>query len=267
VLAFAAAFGLMGLLIPVLFGGTDVVYYVPLVAAVLLIGLGSDYNVFIAGRIREEAARRRLSEAIAVGAPAASRAITVAGITLASTFALLAIVPLRPFQELALLLALGVLVDALLVRPLLIPALIAVGGRFSWWPGNPVKPGKESEFVAEVARRSGRPPGAARALTLATLATLGERIPGREADHLAVQLPEALRPALDAGESEPFSADEFRRRVAERANDPDADPRPVLAVLVDLLPATEMDYVRAALSEDYRPLLGDEPVRHRVASG
>jgi RND superfamily putative drug exporter len=91
VLAFAAALGITALLLPGWFGSNDLTYYVPLVAAVLLIALGSDYNVFIAGRIREEATRRRMREAIAVAAPSASRAITVAGITLAGTFALLAL--------------------------------------------------------------------------------------------------------------------------------------------------------------------------------
>ena len=129
-LACAAAFGITALLVP----SGDLVYYVPLVGAVMLVGLGSDYNVLIAGRIREEMRRRRVVEAIAVATPAASRAITVAGITLAATFALLALVPLRPFKELALLMALGVLIDALFVRPLLIPSLIALAGRGTWWP-------------------------------------------------------------------------------------------------------------------------------------
>jgi RND superfamily putative drug exporter len=79
VLAFAASLGLTALLLPHVLGGNELTYYVPLVAGVLLVSLGSDYNVFIAGSIREEARRRRLSEAIAVATPAASKAITVAG--------------------------------------------------------------------------------------------------------------------------------------------------------------------------------------------
>ena len=263
VLAFAASLGLMALLLPELLGGTDVVYYVPLVGAVLLVGLGSDYNVFIAARIREEAGRRRLGEAIAVAAPSASRAITVAGITLASTFALLALVPLRPFRELALLMSVGVLVDALLVRPLLIPALIALVGRVSWWPGSPQKPGLTREFEEEVAHRSGQTPQDARRATAATLATLAERIPEREARALADLLPEGLRGPLAGadGGTEAFSADEFVARVAERTGESRtsarADVEAVVATLAARLAPTELDYVRAALSEDYRPLFGD----------
>jgi putative drug exporter of the RND superfamily len=134
VLAFAGAFGLTALLLPEALGTSEVVYYVPLVAAVMLVGLGSDYNVFVAGRIREETHRRDLRDAIAAGTASASRTITVAGITLAATFAVLAIIPLRPFRELALMMSIGVLIDALLVRSVLIPALIAFTGRLSWWP-------------------------------------------------------------------------------------------------------------------------------------
>jgi RND superfamily putative drug exporter len=140
VLAYAGAFGLTALVLPRALGTTDVTYYVPLVAAVMLVGLGSDYNVFVAGRIREEAGRRDLRSAVAAGAASASRTITVAGITLAATFALLAIVPLRPFRELALLMTIGVLLDALVVRSVLVPALIALTGRAAWWPSRPAPP-------------------------------------------------------------------------------------------------------------------------------
>jgi RND superfamily putative drug exporter len=143
VLAFAGSFGLTALLLPHVLGTSEIVYYVPLVAAVMLVGLGSDYNVFVAGRIRDETRRRSLRDAVAAGARSASRTITVAGITLAATFALLAMVPLRPFRELALLMSIGVLVDALVVRSILIPALIALTGRASWWPRRPTQPAEQ----------------------------------------------------------------------------------------------------------------------------
>ena len=115
------------------YGG--LVYYVPLAAAVLLVSLGSDYNIFVVGRIWEEARRRPLREAIAVAAPRASRAITLAGLALAASFALLALIPLAQFRELAVAMALGVLIDALVVRSLLVPALVAVFGKAGQWPG------------------------------------------------------------------------------------------------------------------------------------
>ncbi|HEU4975786.1 MAG TPA: MMPL family transporter [Baekduia sp.] len=264
-LAYVASFGLMALLLPHLVGGSDVVYYVPLVALVLLVGLGSDYNVFIAGRIREEAQRRRHREAVAVGAPSASRAITVAGVTLAATFALLALVPLRPFRELALLMSVGVLVDALLVRPLLIPMLIAaMGGRVTWWPGRPQRPAQARAFLQAVAARTDQDVEGARVAARATLCTLSERIPEREARELARHLPDEVLPQLDDGDrrhGELFGLDEFVRRVAERACvAPGAawdDARAVIAAVGEAVPEQELDYVRAALSADYQPLFGD----------
>jgi putative drug exporter of the RND superfamily len=115
--------------------GWEVTYYVPFMAAVLLVSLGSDYNVFLVGRIWSEARRRPLREAVAVATPAASRAIAAAAIALALSFALLALVPLRSFRELALAMMVGVLVDAFLVRSWLVPALIVLAGRAAAWPG------------------------------------------------------------------------------------------------------------------------------------
>jgi RND superfamily putative drug exporter len=262
-LAFAGAFGLTSILLPETVGGSDFVHYVPLVAAVLLVGLGSDYNVFIAGRIREEARTRRLREAIAVGAPSASRAITVAGITLAASFAVLGLVPLRPFRELALLMTIGVLLDALVVRPILIPALLAMAGRFAWWPRSPQQRLEGVPFLEAVARETRRPVEDAGVIALATLTTLAERIPAREVEEMAQHLPQELAEGIviEKDRCSPFSAEEFVDRVATRAGLPREDARvdatAVIGTLVEALPQEEVDYIRAALSEDYRPLFGD----------
>ena len=103
----------------------------------LLVSLGSDYNVFVAGRIWQEADRRPLREAIAVAAPRASRSISVAGIALAASFAMLAIVPIDGFRELAFMMAVGVLLETFVVRPVLIPALVTLFGDAGTWPGRP----------------------------------------------------------------------------------------------------------------------------------
>jgi RND superfamily putative drug exporter len=104
----------------------DVTYYVPFAAAVLLLSLGSDYNVFVVGRIWQAAREMPLREAIAHTAPRTSSAITTAGLTLGGSFALLALVPIRPMRELALALAIGVLLDTFVVRSLLVPSLLAL---------------------------------------------------------------------------------------------------------------------------------------------
>jgi RND superfamily putative drug exporter len=133
-LAVLATLGITTLVARALFGSTDLVYYVPFAAGVLLVSLGSDYNVFVVGRIWEEARRMPVADAVAVAAPKASQAITTAGMALAASFALLAVIPLLQFRELALMMATGVVLDAIVVRSLLVPALIALFGRLGTWP-------------------------------------------------------------------------------------------------------------------------------------
>jgi putative drug exporter of the RND superfamily len=128
-------------------GYPDLTYYVPFAGAVLLISLSSDYNVLIAGRIWREAERRPMREAVAVAIPKASRAIRAAGLSLAASFALVAIVPIRPFRELAAVMALGILLETFLVRSLLAPSVIAVLGRLAAWPGR--RPGWGTRSVPE----------------------------------------------------------------------------------------------------------------------
>jgi len=96
----------------------------------------------------------------------------------------------------------------------------------------------------------------------ATLSVLGERIGPREAGEIARRLPPELADALRAAEdTEPFDADEFVRRVAVRTGEdvPEAAQTvtEVFGVLEDMLPATELEYMRAALSPDYAVLLDD----------
>jgi putative drug exporter of the RND superfamily len=135
VLSVAATLGLTTYFFQGLLGHSDLTYYVPFAAGVLLVSLGSDYNVFVAGRIWQEAKRRPLRDAIAVAAPRASRAITVAGIALAASFAMLAIVPIDGFREFAFMMGVGVLLETFVVRPVLIPALMALFGETGAWPG------------------------------------------------------------------------------------------------------------------------------------
>ena len=118
------------------FGSPDLVYFVPFAAGVLLVSLGSDYNVFVVGRIWEEARARPAREAVAVAAPRASRAITTAGIALAASFGLLAVIPLAQFRQMAIIMAAGVLLDTIVVRSLLVPSLVALSGRAGMWPGH-----------------------------------------------------------------------------------------------------------------------------------
>ena len=145
-LAFAATLGLTTLVFQGLLGHGELTYYVPFAVAVLLLSLGSDYNVFLVGRIWQEAESGRVRDAIATAAPRASRTIAIAGLALALSFAMLAIVPLRQFREFAFAMSVGVLLDAFVIRSLVVPALVSVFGELSWWPS---RRRRRREVVAE----------------------------------------------------------------------------------------------------------------------
>ena len=142
-LSAAATFGLTTWVFQDRLGHPGIAFFVPLATGVLLIALGSDYNLFAVGHVWEEARRRPLREAMLAALPRSSGAITTAGIALAASLGALALVPLRQFRELAFALVVGILIDALVVRTLLAPALLGLFGSFSGWPG----------------RRLRRPPG------------------------------------------------------------------------------------------------------------
>lgn len=128
-LVVAASLGLTVYVFGDLLGYGELVFFVPVAAAILLLALGSDYNVFLVSRIWREAEDRELQPAIRTAGSRAGRAITVAGLTLAASFALLALVPILAFRELAFAMAVGLLLDTMIARTLLIPALISLFGR------------------------------------------------------------------------------------------------------------------------------------------
>lgn len=155
VLAPAAALGVTAYVFQGLLGYGQVTYYVPVTTMVLLIALGSDYNVYLVGRVWEEARRHTMRDAVLIGAGGATRAISTAGVALAGSFALLALVPLLAFRQVALTMAAGLLIDAFLVRALLIPAVIVALGRLSGWPGHALRRDPEPA-TAPVQRRRAR---------------------------------------------------------------------------------------------------------------
>lgn len=115
-------------------GDPGLTFYEPFATAVLLLALGSDYNVFTVGSIWKQTARHPLSAAIAKAMPGTARAIGTAGLILAATFAMVAIIPLETFRQLAFTMACGLLIDTFLVRPVLTPAVLTLLGRAAGWP-------------------------------------------------------------------------------------------------------------------------------------
>ncbi len=138
-LAVTASLGLTTFVFQTLAGQSGITFYVPFAAAVLLVALGADYSIFGVGYIWAEARERSLVEAIRVAVPRSTRAINVAGITLALSFAVLAVVPLSPFREFAFAMAVGIVIDVFVVRSFLVPSLVSLVGTASGWPGHSLK--------------------------------------------------------------------------------------------------------------------------------
>ncbi|GLZ81466.1 membrane protein [Actinorhabdospora filicis] len=134
VLSFAATMGVSALVFEHIFGfpGADPV--VPLFGFVFLVALGIDYNIFLMTRVREESVRLGTREGTLRGLTATGGVITSAGVVLAATFSALAVLPLLFLAQIAFIVAFGVLLDALIVRSLLVPALAVDIGRRIWWP-------------------------------------------------------------------------------------------------------------------------------------
>jgi putative drug exporter of the RND superfamily len=141
-LSVAAALGITTWTFQQVFGYGELTYFVPFAAGVLLVSLGSDYNVFITGRVWQEARVRPLREALRIAPARSAAAVRTAGITLAASFGLLAIVDVRAFRELAFTMAVGILLDTFVVRPLLVPALVSLFGEVSGWPGGTLARGR-----------------------------------------------------------------------------------------------------------------------------
>ena len=135
VLSFLATLGVCAVVFPHVFhfAGADSAF--PLFAFVFLVALGIDYNIFLMTRVREEAlvvgTRTGMLRALTV----TGGVITSAGVVLAATFTVLGVLPLVFLGELGFAVAFGVLLDTLIVRSLLVPALTLLIGDRIWWPG------------------------------------------------------------------------------------------------------------------------------------
>jgi RND superfamily putative drug exporter len=125
-LVVAAALGLTVYVFQDLLGYGELAFFVPIASSILLLALGADYNVFLISRIWREAERQELRPAIRSAGARAGRAITVAGFILALSFAAVALIPIQGFREIAFALCVGLLLDTLIARTLLVPALVAI---------------------------------------------------------------------------------------------------------------------------------------------
>jgi RND superfamily putative drug exporter len=148
VLSFIGSLGASLLVFRFLFdqhGGVDPL--IPLIIFIFLVALGSDYNIFLMSRAREEADRLGTSAGMLRAVAATGPVITSAGIILAGTFGILIVLPVWPLAEIGFAVSIGVLIDTFLVRSICVPAGVWLLGDRVWWParvgGEGVEPSSE----------------------------------------------------------------------------------------------------------------------------
>ena len=131
---YVSSLGLSWVLFTKVIGFTSLDDSTPLLAFVFLVALGVDYNIFLVGRAVEEARDHGSREAMIRSLAATGGVITSAGILLAAVFAVLGVLPLVALAQIGVIICVGVLLDTLVVRTVLVPALALLLGDAFWWP-------------------------------------------------------------------------------------------------------------------------------------
>ncbi len=164
--SYLAALGLSVLLFIKIGGTGGLVFFLPFLMFIFLLALGEDYNILVMTRIREEAHKLPLRQAVARAVGLTGTTVTSAGLVLAGTFLVLGVEggtgPNGSSQilDLGIGLALGILMDTFLVRTLLVPSTVVLLGRWNWWPSKltvdqPEAPAGEPAAVAAGRDHSG----------------------------------------------------------------------------------------------------------------
>jgi len=148
VLSYLASLGVAVLIFMDIGGDAGLTFLLPFLMFIFLLALGEDYNILVMTRIREEAAKAPLREAVVTAVGATGPTVTSAGLVLAGTFAVFAIAGSRGPGGSQLLaigfgLAIGILLDTFVVRTVLVPSTVALLGRWNWWPSRMSRPGQD----------------------------------------------------------------------------------------------------------------------------
>ena len=204
-LSYLSTLGLTSWLYQSVFGQPGVNFFLPLMVFVLLVALGSDYNIFLMSRVREESQHRPIREGIRVASGRTGAVITSAGLILAGTFGSMASAPLVVLFQIGVAVAVGVLIDTFVVRSILVPALTTLVGDRAWWPSrgrgrarswiNPPRFRATSRRATAVARRS---QGDERVKAMQGILRLGHRSGGTRRGGLVAAVPGDGRGAVVA---------------------------------------------------------------------
>jgi RND superfamily putative drug exporter len=140
ILSFAFTLGVSLLIFKHVFGMDSTAEGLPLFVFIFLVALGVDYNIFLMSRVRQESVTLGIKGGVLEALAVTGGVITGAGVILAGTFSVLTILPLDGLVQIGFAIAFGVLIDTLLVRSVLVPAIALVAGRWNWWPSGRERP-------------------------------------------------------------------------------------------------------------------------------
>ena len=141
VLSYLASLGFAVIVFMKIGGQDGLIYFLPFMLFLFLLALGEDYNILVMTRIREEARKRPLKEAVVTAIGTTGTTVTSAGLVLAGTFVVFGVVisasggsGSSAFNAVAYGLAAGILMDTFIVRTVLVPTIVVLLGRWNWWP-------------------------------------------------------------------------------------------------------------------------------------
>lgn len=141
IISYFGALGAGWLILHHVMGAEAISGSIPLYAFVFLVALGEDYNIFMISEIWKKRKTKDHLTAVEEGVVHTGSVITSAGLILAGTFAVLATLPIQVLVQFGVVTAIGILLDTFIVRPLLVPAITTVLGKYAFWPGALFKKG------------------------------------------------------------------------------------------------------------------------------
>jgi putative drug exporter of the RND superfamily len=163
-LSFTTTLGFTRIGSEILFGESQLIYWVPFFMFVFLVALGIDYSIYLFGRIKEEMLKGDVQDGIQNSVRATGSIITSAGVIVSGTFAALMSGDILGLQQIGFAVGAGILIDTVIIRTFFVPALASVVGKWSWWPG-PImditgRPEDNPAAHDEQKRRTGEMPAA-----------------------------------------------------------------------------------------------------------
>jgi RND superfamily putative drug exporter len=162
VLSYLAALGLVAVIFVHLAGQDGINFLLPFLMFVFLMALGSDYNILVMTRIREEVHSMPLRQAVRRAVGMTGTTVSTAGLVLGGTFAVLAIAGGgsgggSEIEQIGFGIAAGVFMDTFIIRTLVVPSLVVILGRWNWWPSKLSRPASERAVTAADPRAPIRP--------------------------------------------------------------------------------------------------------------